>query len=34
MAFEADDGKTDPIRKITRPCHAVLLVESNGIQIP
>jgi kynurenine formamidase len=32
MAFEVDDGKIDPERNISLPCHAVLLVE-NGIHI-
>jgi kynurenine formamidase len=32
MAFEVDDGEIDPVRKISLPCHALLLVE-NGIHI-
>ena len=32
MGFEVDDGKIDPDRKVTLPCHVLLLVE-NGIFI-
>lgn len=32
MSFEVDDGKIDPKRNVTLPCHALLLVEK-GIYI-
>jgi kynurenine formamidase len=32
MAFEVDDGKVDPVKKVTLPCHVLLLIEK-GIYI-